>query len=93
MSTGVYAKIDSDPKVYTVPSFTKASFDKTVNDLRDKRLLTFNQDKLTSVAITGKGATYEFGKNAQGDWQITKPKQMRPDSLQVDDLIRTLKDA
>ena len=92
-STGVYAKIDSDPKVYTVPSYTKASFDKTVNDLRDKRLLTFNQDKLTAVSITGKGQTVEFGKNAQGDWQITKPKPLRADSLQVDDLVRKLKDA
>ena len=53
--TGTYAKLESDPKVYTIPTFTKTSFDKTVNDLRDKRLLTFNQDKLTSVAVTGKG--------------------------------------
>jgi hypothetical protein len=92
-ATGTYAKLDSDPKVYTVPSYTKTSFDKTVNDLRDKRLLTFNQDKLTSVTASGKGQTVEFGKNAQGDWQITKPKPMRADSLQVDDLIRKLKDA
>lgn len=92
--TGIYAKLESDPKVYTVPSYLKASFDKTVNDLRDKRLLTFNQDKLTSVSISGKGGqTIEFGKNAQGDWQITKPKPMRADSLQVDDLVRKLKDA
>src|ERR1039458_4265117 len=91
--TGTYAKLDSDPKVYTLPSSTKAGFDKTVNDLRDKRLLTFNQDKLTGVALTGKSATFEFGKNAQGDWQITKPKPLRADSLQVDDLIRKLKDA
>ncbi len=48
--------------------------------------MTFNQDKLTSVAITAKGQTFEFGKNAQGDWQITKPKPMRADGLQVDDL-------
>jgi hypothetical protein len=67
--------------------------DKTVNDLRDKRLLTFNQDKLTAVTLTGKGPAVEFGKNAQGEWQITKPKPMRADSLQVDDLIRKLKDA
>jgi hypothetical protein len=92
-STGTYAKLENDPKVYTLPSYTKTSFDKTVNDLRDKRLLTFNQDKLTSVAVSGKGQTVEFGKNAQGDWQITKPKPMRADSLQVDDLIRKLKDA
>jgi hypothetical protein len=92
-ATGTYAKLGSDPKVYTLASYVKASFDKTVNDLRDKRLLTFNQDKLTSVVITGKGQTVEFGKNGQGDWQITKPKPMRADSLQVDDLIRKLKDA
>jgi hypothetical protein len=92
--TGTYAKLEGDPKVYTIPTSTKAGFDKTVNDLRDKRLLTFNQDKLTAVAITGKsGATFEFGKNAQGEWQITKPKPMRADGLQVDDLIRKLKDA
>jgi len=91
--TGTYAKLEGDPKVYTLPTYAKTGFDKTVNDLRDKRLLTFNQDKLTAVAITGKGgATFEFGKNAQGDWQITKPKPMRADSLQVDDLIRKLKD-
>ncbi len=92
-ATGVYVKIESDPKVYTLPTYIKSSFDKTVNDLRDKRLLTFNQDKLTAVAITSKGQTFEFGKNAQGDWQITKPKPMRADTLQVDDLIRKLKDA
>jgi hypothetical protein len=93
-ATGTYAKLEGDPKVYTLPTYAKAGFDKTVNDLRDKRLLTFNQDKLTAVAVTGKGgATFEFGKNAQGEWQITKPKPMRADGLQVDDLIRKLKDA
>ncbi len=88
-----YVKLEGDPRVYTIPSYTKASLDKTVSDLRDKRLLTFNQDKLTSVTMTGKGPAVEFGKNAQGDWQITKPKPMRADSLVVDDLVRKLKDA
>lgn len=92
-ATGTYAKLEGDPKVYTVPTYTKTSFDKSVSDLRDKRLLTFNQDKLTSFTITGKGPTVEFAKNAQGDWQITRPKPMRADSLTVDDLVRKLKDA
>ena len=91
--TGTYVKLENDPKVYTIPTFTKTSFDKTSNDLRDKRLLTFNQDKLTSVTLASKGSPVEFGKNAQGDWQITKPKPMRADSLQVDDMVRKLKDA
>jgi len=88
-----YAKLESKPAVYTIPSYTKSSFDKSVNDLRDKRLLPFDQDKLTSVALTAKGPTVEFNKNGQGEWQITKPKPYRADSGQVDDLVRKLKDA
>jgi hypothetical protein len=92
-NTGTYVKLEGDPKVYTIPIFTKSFFDKIPNDLRDKRLLTFNQDKLTSVTVAGKGPAVEFGKNAQGDWQIVKPKPMRVDTLLVDDLIRKLKGA
>jgi hypothetical protein len=88
-----YAKLDSDPKVYTVASSTKAAFDKTGNDLRDKRLLPVNGDKVTSVTLTAKGAPVEFSKNSGGDWQITKPKPLRADNAAVDDLVGKLKDA
>ena len=93
--TGTYAKLENDPKVYTVPVYLKTDLNKTVVDLRDKQLLTFNQDKLTSVKLdsASKNSSVEFAKNAQGDWQITKPKPLRADGLQVDDLIRKLKDA
>src|ERR1035438_4933190 len=43
---GTYAKLAGDPHVYTIASYVKTSLDKTPNDLRDKRLLTFDQDKL-----------------------------------------------
>jgi len=88
-----YAKLASKPGVYTLASTTKSTFDKGVNDLRDKRLLPFNQDKVTAVSLTSRGPAFEFGKNGQGDWQITKPKPMRADTQQVDDLVRKLKDA
>jgi hypothetical protein len=88
-----YARLESKPAVYTVISSTKSTFDKTVNDLRDKRLLPFNQDKLTAVSVTSKGPAFEFSKNGQSEWQITKPKPMRADTSQVDDLVRKLKDA
>jgi hypothetical protein len=88
-----YAKLDSDPKVYTIAASSKSSFDKSVNDLRDKRLLTLNSDKITSVTLTAKGPAVEFSKNSGGDWQITKPKPLRADSSSVDDLVGKLKDA
>src|SRR5258706_12694907 len=89
----VYAKLDGDARVFTVGSFIKSSLDKTSKDLRDKRLLTFNQDKITRVALQAKGPSLEFGKNTQNEWQILKPKLLRADGLQVDELVRKLKDA
>jgi hypothetical protein len=90
---GTFAKVDSDPRVFTIASYTKSSLDKTSKDLRDKRLLTFNSDKLTRVDLTAKGPTIEFGKNNQNEWQILKPRPLRADGLQVDELVRKLKDA
>ena len=90
---GAYAKVDNDPRVFTIASYVKTSLDKTSKDLRDKRLLTFNSDKLTRVDLTAKGSSVEFGKNNQNEWQILKPRPLRADGLQVDDLVRKLKDA
>ncbi len=91
---GAYAKLAADPHVYTMASFVKTGIDKTPNDLRDKRLLTFDQEKLTRVDVQpAGGAAIEFGKNNQNDWQILKPKPMRADGSQVEELIRKLKDA
>jgi len=88
-----YAKVDGDPRVFTIASYVKTSLDKTSKDLRDKRLLTFNSDKLTRVYLTAKGGPIEFGKNNQNEWQILKPRPLRADGLQVDELVRKLKDA
>src|ERR1041385_2630783 len=90
---GEFAMKQGDPRVFTVASFVKSSVDKSYKDLRDKRLLTFDSDKLTRVALQAKGAEFEFGKNNQNDWQILKPKPLRADGSQVEDLIRKLKDA
>ena len=93
VGSGVFAKLEGDPRVFVIPSYTKSNFDKTSKDLRDKRLLTFNSDKLTSLQLAAKGPEVEFAKNAQNDWTIVKPKPLRADGSQVDDLIRKLKDA
>jgi len=69
------------------------SLDKKPDDLRDKRLLTFDQDKITRVDLQAKGAPVEFGKDAQGEWQILKPKPMRADSSAVNGVVDKLRDA
>jgi hypothetical protein len=90
---GSFAKVDGESKVYVLGSFAKSSLGKTPRDLRDKRLLTFSPEKLTRVELSAKGQTVEFGKDGQGEWQIIKPRPLRADGGQVEDLLRKLGEA
>src|ERR1700733_9882688 len=91
-NSGAYAMVDGDPRVFTVASYVKTGVDKSANDLRDKRLLTFDQDKLSRVELMAKKQDIEFGRD-KDQWQIVKPKPLRADGLQVDEMLRKLKDA
>lgn len=88
-----YAMLDGDKRLFTIASFSKSALDKQSKDLREKHLLVFDQDKLSRVELAATGKTaLEFGR-AGSDWQILKPKPMRADGFQVDELVRKLKDA
>jgi hypothetical protein len=89
----VYARSGSSPKVYAVASSTKTSLDKSLNDLRDKRLLTFDSNQLTRLELDSGKSDIEFGKNNLNDWQILKPKSYRADNFQVEELLRKLTEA
>jgi hypothetical protein len=89
----VYAKVADDTHLYTMGSSSKTSFDKESKDLRDKRLLTFDQEKATRVELNAKKESVEFGRINQTDWQILKPKPLRADGFAVEELVRKLKEA
>ena len=91
-NSGSYAMLAGDPRVYTVASYVKTGLDKSSNDLRDKRLLTFDQDKLSRVELVAKKQDIEFGRD-KDQWQIVRPKPLRADGSQVDEMLRKLKDA
>ena len=91
-SNGAYAKIENDPRIFTIASYNKTNIDKGVNDLRDKRLLTAESDKVSRVDLNANGQQLEFGRN-KDQWQILKPKPLRADSFAVDELVRKLTEA
>jgi len=91
-NSGSYAMLEGDPRVFTTASFVKTGLDKSINDLRDKRLLTFDQNKLSRVELIAKKQDIEFGRD-KDQWQIVKPKPLRADGLQVDEMLRKVKDA
>jgi Domain of unknown function (DUF4340) len=90
---GVYAMAGGDPRLFTLSTASKGNFDKTSKDLRDKRMMTFDQEKISRVELTAKKQTIEFGRVNQTDWQILKPKPLRADGWQVEELVRKIKEA
>jgi len=90
--SAVYAAIAGDTRVFALSGYKKNSFDKSANDLRDKRLLTFDSDKVSSIELTAKKQTIALGRS-KDEWQIVSPKPFRADRAQVEKLLRTLRDA
>lgn len=90
--SSAYVAVAGDPRVFTLASYTKNSLDKGTKDLREKRLLTFDSDKLSRLDLDTKKQQIEFGRN-KDQWQIVKPKPLRADDSKVQELIRKLSDA
>jgi hypothetical protein len=88
----VYAALSTDPRVFTIASYSKTSLAKTLNDLRDKSLITLSADKVSRVELLKKGEDLEFDRTKDG-WQILKPSSSPADSSAVNALVSTLTNA
>jgi hypothetical protein len=84
-----YAMLAGEPRVFTIASYSKESIDKGLNDLRDKRLVTLEADRISRVELARKGQSIEFARIKDG-WQILKPKAMRADGNAIDQLLSSV---
>ena len=81
-----------DPKVYSVPKNTKTNLDKGLKDLRDKRLMPVDFDKLSSVEINGGKLHLTFGSD-DGQWTVRSPANLRGDTSKMETIIEKLRTA
>lgn len=86
----VYAKVPSRPRVFTLPAFAEASFNKKPFDLRDRDLLHVKRDSVNTVAVTGPEGSYALARDDKGDWAFTRPLKTRAGRWSVDGLLGTL---
>jgi hypothetical protein len=87
-----YVMLSGDSKVYSVPKNTKANLDKSLKDLRDKRLMPVDFDKLTSVEISGAKLHLTFGSD-DGKWTVRSPANLRGDTSKMETIIEKLRTA
>jgi len=87
-----YVMVSGDSKVYSVPKNTKANLDKGLKDLRDKRLMPVDFDKLASVEISGAKLHLTFASD-DGQWTVRSPAKLRGDTSKMETIIEKLRTA
>jgi hypothetical protein len=82
------AREDALDRVFTVAAFRVSSFDRDVDSLRDKRVLSFDRARVERVVVGWPGGTVTVAKTDAG-WQVTHPSAIagRADVNAIDDLL------
>jgi hypothetical protein len=91
-SSGVYAKLPSNNRVFLVASTVETAFDKSPFDFRDKAALAFDQTKVTSLELASPAQTVRLEKTGE-EWKLVKPVQAPADFVSVNGLIGQLQSA
>lgn len=90
-SGGIYAQVEGNPRVITLASYLKSSFEKNLFDLRDRRAITLDADKIQRIEADSKGKHWTLVKNPEGVWDLVLPPPVRADRFAVDGLVSQLR--
>lgn len=85
----IYAKVPDKPRVFLVPSFLEATFNKSSFDLRDKTILKIDREKVDRMEIETADRTIKIAKQG-ADWRVTSPVDARADFGAVEGIIGRL---
>jgi hypothetical protein len=83
----VYAKKNDEPRVFLVGQYQGSSMNKSTFDLRDKRVMEFDRDKISAVELRTEGRAIVVTKGADNAWRLTKPIIARTDMSRVQNLL------
>lgn len=87
--TDLYAKLGNQNKVFLIPSYLDATFNKKTFDFRDRTVLTLDRDKIDRFGVVTAARTLQFTKSG-GEWTMTAPLAARADFTTLDSLISRL---
>lgn len=88
----MYAKTAEDKKVFLVPSYLESTFGRSPFDLRDKKIISFDREKVDRIEIR-RGAALVSLVKANGEWRLTAPVDARGDFGAIEGLISKLQSA
>ena len=88
----IYVKVADRPTVYQVGDWTYRDLNKTANDFRDKTVLAFAKDSLSSIQVLrADGENFVLARSEDGKWSIGG-SNVPPQQSVVDQFIDALDD-
>ena len=88
----LYAKTANDKKVFLVSGYLESTFNRTPFDLRDKKIISFDRDKVDRIEIRHGTSLVSLVK-AKGEWRMNAPVDARGDFGAIEGLISKLQSA
>jgi hypothetical protein len=85
----LYAKLQNEKKVFLISSFLDNTFNRTTFDLRDKKILEFDREKVDSVEIANGRDTIQLVRSGD-QWKIAKPVEARGDYGTIEGIVTRL---
>ncbi len=85
----VYARLADKPKVFLIQAFAEGSFDKTTFQLREKKILAVDREKVDGITVDHAKTIVQLAR--QGDvWSLKQPWAARADFGAVESLLSRL---
>ena len=88
----MYAKTADAKKVFLVPGYLESTFGRTPFDLRDKKIISFDREKVDRIEIR-RGQSLVSLVKANGEWRMSAPVEARADFGAIEGLISKLQSA
>jgi hypothetical protein len=85
-----YAKLDGDPRIFTISSTSKSNLDKGLKALRDKSLMPVDFNKASKIELVSPKLNLAFAYD-NGLWVVRSPSGMRGDSPKLAEVVDKLK--
>lgn len=85
----VYVRKEGDPKLLLTAQSFRLGMTKEVKDLRDKTVISFPEEKVKKLEISGTGKDIVLSKT-DGKWTLEKPVTARADEVEIRTFLSTL---
>ncbi len=87
---GLYAKLPSAPRVFTVASYVDSTFNKKPFDLRDRDILHVKRDEVAALDLSGPQGALALARSGPDGWTFTQPLRTLAGRFSIDSLIDSL---